>query len=248
VLYPLLSVAVSLPLSAASRSLPQLLERRVLLRVLLHHLGDRHLEVVLRHVHAPLAQREHARLRANGLGLGPGGLVHRLCNLAKVDAAGQVHLATVDGENVEARVLVRVRELDLAIDSARPQQCLVKDVNAVRGHDHFNLVGSLEAIQLVEELEHRALDLRVAAGLAVLARAADRVDLVHEDDRGRMLARHHEELAYHAGALANVLLDQLAARDTDEGAIRVVGDRAREQRLACAWRAVHEHSLGLRNP
>ena len=61
----------------------------------------------------------------------------------------------------------------------------------------LDILGGLEAVELVEELEHGALHLRVAARRAALgARRADRVDLVHEDDRRRVLARHHEQLAH----------------------------------------------------
>ena len=52
----------------------------------------------------------------------------------------------------------------------------------------LDLVGRLEAVQLVEQLEHGALDLAVAAAAAVVrARAANAVHLVHEDDRRRVL-------------------------------------------------------------
>jgi hypothetical protein len=55
---------------------------------------------------------------------------------------------------------------------------------------------------LVEQLEHRALHLAVPAGApAPAARRADAVHLVHEDDRRRVLARHHKQLADHARAL-----------------------------------------------
>ena len=47
--------------------------------------------------------------------------------------------------------------------------------------------------------------------------------------------------------LANVLLHQLRPRHPDEGAVCVVRDRAREQRLARARRPVHDHALGLRD-
>ena len=42
------------------RSLPELLERDVLLGILLHDLRHGHLEVLLRDVDAPLPEREHA--------------------------------------------------------------------------------------------------------------------------------------------------------------------------------------------
>ena len=52
----------------------------------------------------------------------------------------------------------------------------------------LDLVGRLEAVELVEQLEHGALHLAVAAAAAVVcARAADAVHLVHEDDGRRVL-------------------------------------------------------------
>ena len=72
-------------------------------------------------------------------------------------------------------------------------------------------------------------------------------NLVHEDDRRRVLPRHHEQLPDHAGPLADVLLDQLRAGDADEGAVGVVRDRAGQQRLARSGRAVEEDPLRLRD-
>ena len=54
---------------------------------------------------------------------------------------------------------------------------------------------------------------------------------------------HHEQLADHARAFANVLLHELAARDTDKSAVGVVRHRACQQGLAGAGRAVQEHTL-----
>lgn len=65
---------------------------------------------------------------------------------------------------------------------------------------YLNVLGGLETIQLVEELEHGALHLTVSAGASLETRGADRVDLVHEDDGGRMLTGHHEKLAHHSRA------------------------------------------------
>lgn len=59
---------------------------------LLHDLGHRHLKVFLRHMHAALAQRKHARLRAAALELGARRAAHHVGDLLQVDAAGQVHL------------------------------------------------------------------------------------------------------------------------------------------------------------
>jgi hypothetical protein len=64
---------------------------------------------------------------------------------------------------------------------------------------HLDHLRALEAIELVQQLEHGALHLGVSAARAALAaRRANRVNLIHEDDRRRVLARHDEQLAHHA--------------------------------------------------
>jgi len=73
---------------------------------------------------------------------------------------------------------------------------------------------------------------------------ADGVDLVEEDEAGLLGARHLEQLAHHARALAHVLLHQLGADDADEAGVGAVGDGARAQRLARAGRPVEQHALG----
>ena len=92
----------------------------------------------------------------------------------------------------------------------------------------LDILSRLETVELVEELEHGALNLRVAA---TRARATNAIDLIHEDDAWSILTSHHEELADHATALTDIFLDELRARDTDEGAIRVVRDSTSEQSL-----------------
>ena len=59
-----------------------------------------------------------------------------------------------------------------------------------------------------------------------------------------MVARVAEHLADEARGLADVLVDDGGGDDLEEGRVDVVGDRAREQRLARPWRAVEEHALG----
>lgn len=120
--------------------------------------------------------RSHLELR-------PGGACHLVGDLLEVDAAHEVHLARVDLEDVHARALAGVGELDLAVDAAGAQERGVEDVYPVGRHQHLDLVGRLKAVQLVEQLQHRALHLAVAATAAALsARGADAVNLIHEDD------------------------------------------------------------------
>jgi hypothetical protein len=54
----------------------------------------------------------------------------------------------VDLENVQSGILVRRRELDLAIDATRAEKGGVEDVDAVSGHDHLDVLRRLETVEL----------------------------------------------------------------------------------------------------
>ena len=115
------------------------------------------------------------------------------------------------------------REFYFSIDAARAKESGIEDVETVGGHDYFDVFGGFEAVELVEEFKHRALDFGIAAGTTFHARGTDAVDFVHKDDAGGVFARHDEELAHHAAAFTDVFLDELGAGDADEFAVGVVG-------------------------
>ncbi len=71
---------------------------------------------------------------------------------------------------------------------------------------------------------HRALD----------ARLAERVELVDEDDAGRLGLGLREQVAHARGADADEHLDELGAAQAEEGHLGLAGHGAREQRLARA--------------
>lgn len=91
-----------LPSSSPNKSLPQLPQRNLLVVVLIQHLGRREVEILLRHVYPPLPQGVHARFGADAFQLGAGAAVHLFGDLEQVDAAGEVHAAGVDAEDVGA--------------------------------------------------------------------------------------------------------------------------------------------------
>ena len=101
----------------------------------------------------------------------------------------------------------------------------------------------LEAVHLGEHLVERLLALVVAAAEAGAALAADRVDLVDEDDRPAHLAGLLEQVADAAGADADEHLHEVRAGDRQEADAGLTGDGAGEQRLAGAGRADEQHAL-----
>ena len=115
---------------------------------------------------------------------------------------------------------------------------------AVGGGDQDDVVRHREAVHLDEQLVERLLALVVPAAHAGAAVAADGVDLVHEDDAGRVLLGLLEEVAHARGADADEHLDEVRAGDREERHAGLAGDGAGQQRLAGARRAVEQHALG----
>ena len=185
-----------------------------------------------------------------------GGLVHdvREVGAGESGRAAREHLelgpvgdrlaARVDLQDRDAALQVRAVDDDLPVEAARAQQRRVEDVRPVRGGDHDHAGLGVEAVHLDEQLVQRLLALVVAAAEAGAALAADRVDLVHEDDRGRVLLRLLEKVAHARRADADEHLDEVRAGDREERHARLAGDGASEQRLARARGPVQQDALG----
>ena len=121
-------------------------------------------------------------------------------------------VAEVHREDVLALALRRERNEDLAVETTRAQERGVEDVGPVgRGH-HHDAFGGFEAVHLREHLVERLLALVVAAAEAGAALAADRVDLVDEDDRRCLLARGLEQVAHAGGTDADEHLHEVRTR------------------------------------
>ena len=133
---------------------------------------------------------------------------------------------------------------DLPVEAARPQQRRVEDVGTVGGGDEDDPAADVEAVHLDEQLVQGLLALVVAAAHAGAAVPADGVDLVDEDDRRGVLLGLLEEVTDAGGADADEHLDEVGAGDRVEGDAGLAGDRAGQQRLAGAGRAVEQHALG----
>ena len=74
--------------------------------------------------------------------------------------------------------------------------------------------------------------------------AADGVDLVDEDDARGVLLALLEQVAHPAGADADEHLDEVGARDGEEGHVGLAGDRTGQERLTGSRRAHEQHALG----
>ena len=160
-----------------------------------------------------------------------------------VDVGGDLLVAEVHLQDVAPLVLRRQRHHDLAVEATRAQQRGVEHVGPVGGRHHHDALGGLEAVHLGEHLVERLLALVVPAAEAGAALAADGVDLVDEDDRGRLLACGLEQVAHARGADADEHLHEVGAGDRDERHARLTGDGPRDERLAGAGRTDEQHAL-----
>ena len=154
-----------------------------------------------------------------------------------IDVGRQRHLAHVHLQDLLAAGDVRVGHHDLAVEAAGAQQRGVEHVGTVGGGDEDDALVGLEAVHLDQQLVQRLLALVVAAAEARAAMPADGVDLVDEDDAGRILLGLLEHVAHARGADADEHLDEVGAGDGEERHVGLAGDGAREQRLAGAGRA-----------
>src|SRR5262249_14598747 len=153
------------------------------------------------HAHDPLLELRHRDLAVARAGGQQGRLVDQVGEVGagetrrlagqrvEIDVTGQRLAAGVDFEDVFAAFAVGPVDDALAVEAAGPQQRRVEDVGTVGRGDQDDVVLHLEAVHLDQQLVQRLLALVVTAAHAGAAVAADGVDLVHEDDAGRVLLR-----------------------------------------------------------
>ena len=95
----------------------------------------------------------------------------------------------MDSQNLRSRLLGRIRQFHLSVESTRTQQRRIQNVRTIGSRDHLDTRVAAEAVHRVQQLQQRALkfvgSLTVAASLDT-----DGVQLVDEDDaplRARLL-------------------------------------------------------------
>lgn len=69
---------------------------------------------------------------------------------------------------------------------------------------HLHIPPLVEAVQLVQQLQHRALDFARTARVGLVTLRPNSVDLVDEDQGGRHLVRHSEQLAHKFRSISQI--------------------------------------------
>ena len=140
---------------------------------------------------------------------------------------------------------IRVRQCHLSIEATWPKQGGVEHVGPIGGGDHDDVLVALEAVHLDQDLIERLFTLVVrATAMTGAALAADGVDLVDEDDAGRLALGLLEQVAHATGADTHEHLDKFGARDAEERHTRLAGHGAADECLTRARRPDQQHAFG----
>ena len=147
----------------------------------------------------------------------------------------------MDAQDLAPAALVGHADHDLTVEAAGAAQRLVDRLGAVGGGDHHQIGARFEPVHQRQQLRDETL-LRFARHLAALGR--DRVDLVDEHDRRRVLGRLLKHLTQALFRFAIGRAHDLGTVDEEELRVRFVRDRTRKPRLAGAGRAIKQQALG----
>ena len=133
---------------------------------------------------------------------------------------------------------------DLAVETTRAQQGGVEHIRAVgRGnHDHVGV--AVEAVHFNKQLVKGLLTLVVTAAHADAATATDRIDLVHEDDRGGVRLCFLEQITHAGCAHTHEHLNKVGTGNRVERRASLARNSFREQGLTGTGRAIQQHALG----
>ena len=156
---------------------------------------------------------------------------------AQVHVRPKRYRARVNAQYLFAALDVGVGHLDLPVEPPGPQQRRVQHVFAVRGGDDDHALVDLEPVHFDQQLVQRLFALVVATAITGATMPSDGVDLVDENDAGRILFGLLEHVAHPACADTHEHFDEIRSRDRKERHARLARDGARQQRLAGARRA-----------
>ena len=138
----------------------------------------------------------------------------------------------MNGKDLLAIFAIREVNSHAAVEATGAQERGVEHVGSVgRGHND-DLLMRLETVHLDQDLIECLLALVVAATHTATTHAADRVDLVDENNRRCGLLRELEEVAHTARAHTDKHLDELRTADREEWYACLACHCAREQGLS----------------
>ena len=167
------------------------------------------------------------------------------CQCDFIEINGFIHLDMfcMHLENGDAALEVRPLDDDAAVEAPRTKQCLVEDLRPVCRADDDDSLGRIETVHLGKQLVERLLPLLVTAAVLIVTAAADGINLIDEDDAGRILCGLAEQIADTGRADADVQLDEVRTGQGIKRHMRLSGNCPGEQSFAGAGRAHEKAAL-----
>ena len=162
----------------------------------------------------------------------------------QVDVLRKRLISGMDAEDLLTPLDIGQIDKHLTVETTGTQQRRIEDVLAVGRRKDDHAVRALKAVHLDQKLVERLLALVVSAAQTRTAPTTHGVDLVDEDDRGRILFRLIKEVAHAARADADIQLDKIGTGDRQKLHVCLARDGLGNERLAGARRADQQHALG----
>jgi len=166
-------------------------------------------EVLLGGDLATSSDGKHASFGADGSDFGTSGVGTQTSEQLESNVALNAHGARVDLEDVRAAFQIGQPKLHFTIETSGTHECWIQSVGSIGGHQHFDVSTWIEAIELIDEFQHRSLHFVVTASAIIKTSTTDCVNFVEEDQAGLLATCHLEELSNHASAFTDILLHQL---------------------------------------
>ena len=167
-----------------------------------------------------------------------------LCNCREVNVSLKGLVSRVYLEYLLAPLDVGIVYRDLTVKSAGAEKCGVENVGTVGCRDDDNSVVRAKSVHLNEKLVERLLTLVVSAAETCASVTSDRIDLVDEYNRSGMLSCSLKEVADTGSTNADVHLDEVRARDREEGNACFSRNCLCKQSLTRTGRADEKNTVG----
>ena len=164
-------------------------------------------------------------------------------NFLEVD--GLVH-PDVLGVNLQDRLTsLQVRALhdDPSVKAAGTKECLIQDLRAVRCAQDQDSLGRVKPVHLREELVQGLFSFFIASAVLRVTASADRIDLINENNAGRVFRCFAEKVPDTGCADADIELNEIRARQREERHMRLTCDRLGKKCFARSGRAHEQRSL-----
>ena len=212
-------------------------------------LADKHLldcleQILLRNVFPVLLDGVDGRLVDHVRKIAPHRAARCKCDRVQIDCLVHLHILGMHLENRLTAFQIRPVHDNSSVKTARAQQCLVQNLRTVCRAKNQNSLRGVEAVHLGEQLIERLFALFVSAAVLGVTASADRVDLIDEDDAGRVLRCFLEQVAHTRSADADIQLDKVGTCQREERYMRFSGDGFGKKCLAGSRRADKQRTLG----